>query len=118
VVRQDVPKLMNATNAYVMSSAWEGMPIVFLEASAAGLPIVATNVDGNSEIVLNWGNRLSHSTKDLSALAQAMLRLMGPPEEDRQKMGQAGRKHVLVNFSLDCVIDMAERGQKEASGDG
>ncbi len=39
-VRKDIPVLMNAADAYVMSSSWEGMPLVLLEASAIGLPIV------------------------------------------------------------------------------
>lgn len=107
-VRQDVPELMNAADAYVMSSAWEGMPNVLLEASATGLPIVATNVGGNSEIVLDGKTGFLVPPKDPSALAQAMLRLMDLPKEERQKMGQAGREHVLVNFSLERVVDMWE----------
>lgn len=51
-LRKDVPELMNAADAFVMSSAWEDIPVVLLEAAAAGLPIVATDVGGNGEVVL------------------------------------------------------------------
>ena len=107
-IRRDVPELMNAADAYVMSSAWEGMPNVLLEASATGLPIVATNVGGNSEIVLDGKTGFLVPPKDPEALAQAMLRLMELPEEERRKMGQAGREHISANFNLGRVVGMWE----------
>jgi len=93
---------MNAADAYV----FKGMPNVLLEASATGLPIVATDVDGNSEIVLNGITGFLAPARNPEALAEAMLRMMGLPEEKRREMGQAARKHVEENFSLDRVVDM------------
>ncbi len=112
-IRQDVPELMNAADAYVMSSAWEGMPNVLLEAYATGLPVVATNVGGNGEIVLNEETGFLVPPRDSDALAQAMLKLMDFPEEQRKQMGQAGRKHIEENFAMDRVVDRWEEVYRE-----
>jgi glycosyltransferase involved in cell wall biosynthesis len=112
-IRRDVPQLMNAVDAYVMSSSWEGMPNVLLEASATGLPIVATNVGGNSEVVLDGITGFLVPPRNPEALAEAMLRMMDLPEEKRREMGKAARKHVEDNFSLDRVVDMWEALYRE-----
>jgi len=51
--RRDVPDLVNAADAYVVSSAWDGMPMILLGASVCGPPVVRTDVDGNSELILS-----------------------------------------------------------------
>jgi glycosyltransferase involved in cell wall biosynthesis len=112
-IRRDVPQLMNAADAYVMSSSWEGMPNVLLEASATGLPIVATNVGGNREVVLDGITGFLVPPRNPEALAEAVLRMMDLPEEKRREMGKAARKHVEDNFSLDRIVDMWEALYKE-----
>jgi glycosyltransferase involved in cell wall biosynthesis len=107
-IRRDIPQLMNAADAYVMSSEWEGMPMVLLEASACRLPIVATNVGGNAEIVLDGQTGFLVPPKSPEALSQAMLRMMDLPEEVREKMGEQARKHIESNFSLDRIVDCWE----------
>jgi glycosyltransferase involved in cell wall biosynthesis len=112
-IRQNIPQLMNAADAYVMSSSWEGMPMVLLEASATGLPIVATDVGGNREVVLDAITGFLVPPRNPEALAEAMLRMMDLPEEKRREMGKAARKHIEENFSLDRVVDMWEALYKE-----
>jgi glycosyltransferase involved in cell wall biosynthesis len=63
-VRSDVPVVMSAADGYVMSSAWEGMPMVLLEAAAAGLPIVATMAGGNPKVVRNEETGFLVPTRD------------------------------------------------------
>jgi glycosyltransferase involved in cell wall biosynthesis len=107
-VRQDVPELLSAADGYVMSSAWEGMPIVLLEAAAAALPIVATAVGGNHEVVLEGKTGFLTPPREPGALAAAMLRLMNLPDEQRRTMGELGREYVRSEYGLERVVDRWE----------
>jgi glycosyltransferase involved in cell wall biosynthesis len=104
-VRQDVAELMSAADGYVMSSAWEGMPIVLLEAAAAGLPIVATRVGGNAEVVRDNESGFLVPPRDPGALAAAMLRLIALPDAQRRPMGERGCEHVRASYGLSRVVD-------------
>jgi glycosyltransferase involved in cell wall biosynthesis len=107
--RDDVPAVMSAADGYVMSSAWEGMPMVLLEAAAAGLPIVATAVGGNGEVVRDGESGFLVPARDFGVLGAGMLRLMAVPEEQRRAMGERGREHVRANFGLQRVAERWER---------
>ena len=104
-LRKDIPELMQAADAYVMSSRWEGMPIVLLEAAASGLPIVATDVGGNREVVQDGVTGLLVPAEDSWALGEQMLALMEKSPEDRQRMGEQGREYVQQHYTMDVVID-------------
>jgi glycosyltransferase involved in cell wall biosynthesis len=108
-VRNDVPDLVSAADGYVMSSAWEGMPMVLLEAAAGGLPIVATRVGGNQEVVLEGESGFLAPPRDPDALASAMVRLMGLPEAERRSMGERGQQHVQSHYGLRRLVDRWER---------
>jgi glycosyltransferase involved in cell wall biosynthesis len=103
-VRNDIPELLNAADGYVMSSAWEGMPMVLLEAAAAGLPIVATGVGGNHEVVWEGESGFLVPPRDADALALAMRRLMELPEVQRRDMGERGREHVQSQYGLKRTV--------------
>lgn len=107
-ISHDIPELMNMADGYVMSSAWEGMANVLLEAGASGLPVVVTDVGGNREVVRNGETGLLVPPKDHGALAWAMIRLMDLSEGERKQMGVAGRKHIEDSYSLDHVVDIWE----------
>ena len=107
--RDDVPAVMSAADGYVMSSAWEGMPMVLLEAAAAGLPIVATAVGGNGEVVRDGESGFLVPARDSGVLRAGMLRLMALPEEQRRTMGERGREHVRANYGLQRVAERWER---------
>lgn len=107
-VRRDVPELMSASDGYVMSSAWEGMPVVLLEAGAAGMPIVATAVGGNREVVLEGESGYLVPPRNPGALAEAMTRLQELPSEQRRKLGERGRQHIEHRYALPHIIDLWE----------
>jgi glycosyltransferase involved in cell wall biosynthesis len=102
--RKDVPALMNAADAYVMSSAWEGMPMVLLEAAAVGLPILATDVGGNREVVHEGCSGWLVPPQDSGRLARAMQLVTQTSEQERKNMGMAGRALVVAKHDLTRVI--------------
>jgi glycosyltransferase involved in cell wall biosynthesis len=103
-LRQDIPDLMNAADAYLMSSAWEGLPMVLLEAAATGLPLVATDVGGNAEVVVPNKTGFIVPPNNATELARAMGEVMGLSEEAYQRLGEQARHHIETHFSIDRAI--------------
>jgi len=108
-VRHDIPDVMNAADAYVLSSDTEGLPMVLLQASASGLPVVATAVGGNPEVVQH--NRTGFLTPrgDVMALAGAMERMSCLNSFDRARLGGAGRQYTHDNFGISHIVDLWEQ---------
>jgi glycosyltransferase involved in cell wall biosynthesis len=107
-VRDDVVQVMSAADGYVMSSAWEGMPMVLLEAAAAGLPIVTTRVGGNHEVVRYGESGFVVPPRDHEALGRAMLLLMELSETERRSMGDRGREIIRAHYGLNRVVERWE----------
>lgn len=97
-LRRDLAALMEAADGFVLSSAWEGMPLVVGEAMAMARPVVATDAGGTAELVGETG--LMVPVGDSPALAGAMARVMELSADDRAAMGQAARARVVDGFSL------------------
>jgi len=106
-MRNDIPELLKLFDIAVLSSITEGIPLTLLEAMAAGLPIVATNVGGNPEVVEDQITGLLVPAKNPSALAEAMIHLL-KNENKRIEMGEAGRKRVQKYFNLDLMVKQYE----------
>lgn len=104
-VCSNIPEIMNGVDGYIMSSAWEGMPGVLLEASATELPIVATNVSGNREVVVDNKTGFLIPPHNFEALAKAMQKLMELPLKERYKMGQLSRDYMIKNYSLEQGVN-------------
>ena len=108
-LRKDIAALMNGADAFVLSSAWEGLPMVLLEAASVGLPIVATDVGGNREVVRSNINGYLSPPRNPHALAEQMHRLMTLEPSTRLTMGQAGRQLVRTFFDLEIVVQQWEQ---------
>lgn len=105
--RRDIPEIMSILDIFVLSSLWEGLPVVFLEAMATGLPIVATAVDGNCELVKDGINGFLIPPKDYRLLAQRIITLLKEKERARS-MGQAGQRMLIDSFSVGYMVSRIE----------
>lgn len=99
-VRSDVPRLMAAADVFVLSSLSEGISVTLLEAMGCELPIAATDVGGNGEVVLANTTGLLSPRQDAPKLAENLLALLGDAGL-RRRLGQAGREHLLRQFTQD-----------------
>jgi glycosyltransferase involved in cell wall biosynthesis len=114
-------QLFSAADIFVLPTYADCLPLVLMEAAAAALPVVTTNVGALSEAVLTGRSGIVVPTGDRAALARAIMRL-AEDAELRRTMGQAG--HALANQKFDArrnsqalvdlVIDVADRGQIRA----
>ncbi len=107
-LRKDVARLMRAADAFVLCSAWEGLPLALLEASASCLPVIATDAGGNSETLIDGQTGFLVPGGDSAALASAMRNLMNMHVEDRLRLGEAGRSHVMSKFSRNNIVSQWE----------
>jgi glycosyltransferase involved in cell wall biosynthesis len=106
--RNDVPDLLQGMDLFVLSSVSEGYSMALLEASAVALPIVATDVGGNREIVCNDSTGRLVPAGDPQALAEAMLSLLREPRR-ASALGNAARHWVEQNGSLDAMASRYAR---------
>ncbi len=101
--RHDIPERMAALDIFVLPSLGEGISNTILEAMACGLPVVATRVGGNPELVdENLTGQLVPAA-DPEAMAQMLLRYVQHPEL-RQQHGDAARRLVERQYSLDAMV--------------
>lgn len=115
-VRRDIPDVMNAADAFVMSSYLEGLPMVLLQAASVGMPIVATDVGGNPEVVIDGVNGFIVPPSDDEALADGMERILTLTAADRALMAQRGRQRSAEKFEIEGIIDRWEALYSESIG--
>jgi glycosyltransferase involved in cell wall biosynthesis len=102
--RRDAPRLLEAFDAFCLSSRNEGLPLVILEAMACALPIASTAVGGIPSVLTDGATGLITPTEDADRLTAALSRL----RDDRrlaERLATAGRRLALAEYSSDVMVE-------------
>lgn len=105
--RDDVREILEIFDVFVLSSLWEGFPLVVLEAMAASKPVVATEVPGTAEAVVDEKTGLLVPLRNSTRLGDSIKRLLRD-KKFSQNMGKAGRGRVEKYFSVAKMVDDTE----------
>jgi|CZKI01.1.fsa_nt_gi glycosyltransferase involved in cell wall biosynthesis len=105
--RADVPALLPGLTLYVQPSRFEGMPNALMEAMAAGLPVVASAVDGITELINDGVDGWLVPPGDAATLAAVLTRILDDAPGSG-KMGMQARRTAIERFSLERMIEAYE----------
>lgn len=107
--REDIPEVMAALDVFVLPSvSYEGVPQVVGQAMAMRRPVVATDVGGVKEQVINGQTGILVEKANSGQLAQGILTLLKNPDT-AARMGDNGRRLIEEHYSLDAMLDATER---------
>jgi len=102
--RDDLPELYAAMDVFALPSYREGIPRTLMEASAMGLPVVASNIRGCREVLKDGVTGILVEPRTVEPLAEAVLRLADDASL-RARLGAAGRAHIVAAFDAPVVLD-------------
>jgi len=105
--RKDVPELLQVIDIFVLPSLWEGFPITLLEAMASGTAVIATNVDGNKEIVEDKKTGLLVNPGNPEVLSSAICKLLGN-RNYCSKLALQGKRELLNKFGVSRMVKKTE----------
>ena len=104
--RRDIPEILSCIDILVLTSLWEGLPRVFPQAMASGIPVVATEVDGAPEAIKNGVTGFLLQPRDIKGMAERIISLIRNPDRARE-MGEEGRKSV-GEFDIWKMVEQQE----------
>lgn len=105
--RDDIPRLLNDMDVFVMTSLYEGLSNAIMEAMVVGVPVVATDVGGNSELVVDGETGFICPSNDADALARKVIYLLNNADVSRS-LGERGRNRIFRKFSVENMINKTE----------
>jgi glycosyltransferase involved in cell wall biosynthesis len=106
-LRRDIPELLRCMDVFTLTSLWEGLPRVIPQAMAAGLPVIANEVEGAAEVVRDGVNGFLIPPHDVQRMAQRVIQLL-QDKNLRITMAAKGRETALMEFSLRDMIQKIE----------
>ena len=101
--RPDVPELLKAADCLALPSLWEGMPNIVLEAMAAGLPVVVSQVEGTAELIRNGESGLLVKPGSVDDLEQALEQILTDPELST-RISERSQQTVNKGFTFDAML--------------
>jgi glycosyltransferase involved in cell wall biosynthesis len=110
--QNDVPSVLAASDVFVLGSNWEGNPLAVMEAMAAGLPVIATQVGGIPELVRSGDQGLLVPAGDRTEFAAAMRTLLNDVQM-RRAMGRAARTRAMREFRVERMVEGYENLYRE-----
>ena len=114
--RNDVPRILPILTITAMSSLWEGLPLAFLELMSAGKPIIANDIDGASDVVVNGETGFLVAPHQPQAMAERILTLLND-ETLCNKMGYVAQQR-SDHYSLQNMFEKVESLYKELHSAG
>jgi len=113
--RSDVPALLSLFDVFVLPSLSEGLSMALLEAMAAGKPVVATKVGGNSELVLDGDTGFLIDAESPESISNRVVQVLRDKVR-AVRMGDRGRRHVHDKFSFRAMVDRYQSYYEQATG--
>jgi len=104
-IRNDILTLMKNADCFIMSSAWEGLPIVILEAASVGLPAIVTDVGGNKEVIEDGKNGYVISAKNSNQLCNTIEKMSLLTKTKRAKMGEYSRNKINDQYEIGQIVN-------------
>lgn len=105
---EEIPSILESIDIFIMPSLMDAFGVAAIEAQAMEVPVVASNVGGVSEAVIDGKTGFLVEPKNVQQLATAVIKLIKDPEL-RKNMGKEGRRFVLENYNLEENVCLFER---------
>ena len=114
--QSNIYEYLSASDIYLSTSLWEGLPYSLIEAAANGLPIVASDVTGNNKVVTDGENCYLFQLNKISDAVEKILQIKNSPKEQKL-LGDTSLKIFKEKFQLDTMINKMKEIYNSSNGE-